>query len=123
MGQPKAYAPEYGYKYQILARQGNEAYEHIDYAEDRKDLMHLLGEYRLAYGGGWSFKSILLPAKYHKKPEPKTGTEQRRNLLEGAPTTTNHTPQNDSCLSLMDLAVNLNNKALFEEWAKQRGEQ
>ena len=68
MSRPQAYSPEYGYRYQILCRNPSydRAWEHCDYAVDRQDLKHLLDNYRLAYGAGYSFKSILLPAKYWK---------------------------------------------------------
>jgi hypothetical protein len=63
---PKAYAPEQGYRFQILCR--NQSYsrewEHCDYATDRADKLHLLTNYRQAYGAGWEFKTILLPARY-----------------------------------------------------------
>lgn len=70
MGRPKAYNPEQGYKYQILSR--NPRYiglewEHCDYAVGEQDRDFLLSEYRLAYGLGWEFKSLLLPKKYWKK--------------------------------------------------------
>lgn len=62
---PKAYSPEYGYKYQILTMcPGERSYEHCDYAKDKAEKDYLLKEYRLAYGAGFSFKTILLPAKY-----------------------------------------------------------
>jgi len=47
MTMPKAYAPEDGYRYQILCRNksyGNE-WEHCDYAVNRKDRDYLMGEY------------------------------------------------------------------------------
>jgi hypothetical protein len=62
---PKAYSPETGYQFQILCRmQGDREYEHCDYATDRSDKVHLLSNYRAAYGAGWSFKTIILPQKY-----------------------------------------------------------
>jgi len=65
MSQPLAYAPEHGYKYQLLVMCPNErSYEHCDYAKDREEKKFLLEEYRLSYGAGFSFKTILLPAKY-----------------------------------------------------------
>ncbi|MDO6628672.1 hypothetical protein [Bacillus thuringiensis] len=68
MAQPKAYKPEYGYKYQILVKTPyDRAFEHCDYAKDRKELKDLTSEYRLAYGVGFTFKSILLPQKYWKE--------------------------------------------------------
>lgn len=69
MSHPKAYSPEEGYKYQILCRNTSydRSYEHCDYAVDRSDKAHLLSNYRIAYGAGWEFKTILLPAKYHPK--------------------------------------------------------
>lgn len=66
MSYPQAYEPEQGYKFQILCRNQSysRAWEHCDYAKDRTEKNYLIGEYRLAYGAGWEFKSILLPAKY-----------------------------------------------------------
>lgn len=64
MSLPKAYEPEYGYRYQILTRYCNNAYEHCDYAKDAKEKNYLLQNYREAYGGEFSFKTILLPQKY-----------------------------------------------------------
>jgi len=69
MARPQAYEPAEGYKYQILARNPayGRAFDHCDYATDRSDKNHLLANYRLAYGGGWEFKVITLPAKYWPK--------------------------------------------------------
>jgi hypothetical protein len=39
-------------------------YEHCDYATSYKELKELVIEYRMAYGAGWQFISILLPMKY-----------------------------------------------------------
>lgn len=66
MTMPKAYEPEYGYKFQLLCKNPSydREWEHCDYAEDFKDKNYLLGEYRLAYGNGYQFKSIMLPIKY-----------------------------------------------------------
>jgi hypothetical protein len=65
MSYPKAYDPQQGYKYQILVMCPNErSYEHCDYAVDAKEKDSLLGEYRLTYGAGFTFKTILLPVKY-----------------------------------------------------------
>lgn len=68
MSRPIAYCPEQGYQYQILCRNQSydRAWEHCDYAKDRKEKNYLIGEYRLAYGAGYEFQSILLPMKYHK---------------------------------------------------------
>lgn len=68
MTMPKAYQPEQGYKYQILTRnlQYSREWDHCDYAKDKEEKNYLMQEYKLAYGSGWSFKSILLPQKYHK---------------------------------------------------------
>lgn len=64
MTMPKAYSPEHGYKYQILAYDSyNREYDHLDYAKDKKEKDFLIGEYSLIYGIG-SLKSILLPRKY-----------------------------------------------------------
>ena len=46
---------------------GRQRMGHCDYATDRADRRHLLDNYRLAYGVGWSFKTILLPTKYWPK--------------------------------------------------------
>lgn len=70
MSMPKAYAPEQGYKYQILCRHpvyNGREWEHCDYAKDGKEKNYLTGEYRMAYGAGYEFKSILLPRKYWKE--------------------------------------------------------
>jgi hypothetical protein len=65
MSYPKAYCPEKGYKFQILVMcPGVREYEHCDYAVDSKDKKHLLDNYRLAYGAGFGFKTIVLPVKY-----------------------------------------------------------
>jgi hypothetical protein len=69
MARPKAYEPAEGYRFQILCRnqQYDRAFEHCDYAKDSTEKNYLIGEYRLAYGAGWEFKSIMLPAKYWPK--------------------------------------------------------
>lgn len=68
MSQPKAYDPQQGYKYQILVMCPNEReYEHCDYAKDHTEKKYLLNEYRMAYGTGYRFKTILLPMKYWNK--------------------------------------------------------
>lgn len=65
MAYPKAYEPQQGYKYQILVKTPyDRAYEHCDYAKDRKERNNLIDEYKLAYGMGYTFKSIQLPKKY-----------------------------------------------------------
>jgi hypothetical protein len=68
MSKPKAYDPEYGYRYQILCRQGRE-WEHCDYAKDRNEKKYLIDEYRLAYGPSFDFCAIELPMKYWKGEE------------------------------------------------------
>lgn len=69
MSRPKAYSPQQGQKYQILTR--NLAYdrewEHCDYAKDGQEKTYLVNEYRMAYGAGYMFRSILLPRKYWKE--------------------------------------------------------
>lgn len=61
----KAYAPEFGYKFQLFVRcPGDREFEHCDYATDRADLRHLRTNYAQAYGGGFEFRSKMLPAKY-----------------------------------------------------------
>lgn len=66
MSHPAAYSPEHGYRYQLLCRNPayGRAFEHCDYAVDRAERLHLLTNYRITYGPGWEFRSILLPAKY-----------------------------------------------------------
>lgn len=65
MSRPLAYDPQEGYRWQILTRGPvDRAWEHCDYATDTRDLHHLLGEYRLAYGPGWSFRAISLPRRF-----------------------------------------------------------
>lgn len=67
MAYPQAYEPEQGYRYQILVMCPNDrAYEHCDYAIDRDDKIHLLENYKMAYGAEFSFKTIELPQKYWK---------------------------------------------------------
>jgi hypothetical protein len=67
MTMPNAYSPEKGYKYQLLAWDNyNRSYDHLDYAIDREEKNYLLKEYALAYGTGFSFKTITLPKKYWK---------------------------------------------------------
>lgn len=68
MAYPKAYDPQDGCKYQILCRNTRE-WEHCDYAKDKKEKDYLLGEYGLAYGPSFEFKTILLPMKYWPMPE------------------------------------------------------
>jgi hypothetical protein len=70
MSHPKAYDPQDGYRYQILARHpkyNGRVWEHCDYATDKQDKSHLLTNYRLSYGKGYEFKTILLPVKYWPK--------------------------------------------------------
>ena len=70
MTQPKVYEPVQGYKYQILCRHSQYngiEWEHCDYATDKKDKIYLLQEYKLAYGIGYQFNTILLPKKYWRK--------------------------------------------------------
>lgn len=65
MTMPKAYSPEQGYKYQILAWDSyNREYDHLDYAKDKTEKNYLLTEYAMAYGAGARFKTIPLPRKY-----------------------------------------------------------
>jgi hypothetical protein len=62
MTMPKAYCPEYGYKYQILCWDSyNREYDHIDYAKDKEEKNYLLAEYIMV---GGIYKSIPLPKKY-----------------------------------------------------------
>lgn len=69
MAHPKAYDPQEGYTHQIFTR--NPAYgrswEHCDYANGAKQKAELIKNYRQAYGAGWEFHSILLPAKYWRR--------------------------------------------------------
>jgi hypothetical protein len=68
MSKPQAYDPTDGQKYQIFCRnlRYSRSWEHCDYAKDTTERKHLITEYRLAYGSGWDFQSILLPRKYWK---------------------------------------------------------
>ena len=62
MTRPKAYSPELGYRYQILAYdEYNREYDHLDYAKDKEEKDFLLGEYRMFMSG---LKVIQLPEKY-----------------------------------------------------------
>ena len=69
MSKPKAYDPQDGYQYHILCRNPSisREWEHCDYAKDRTERSYLVGEYRLAYGAGWEFTSILQPRKHWPK--------------------------------------------------------
>lgn len=65
MTMPIAYAPEHGYRYQILVRTPyDRAYEHCDYAKDKQEKKYLLTEYAMAYGTMCQLKTIELPRKY-----------------------------------------------------------
>ena len=66
MSKPIAYEPQAGYRYQILTRNPaySRAWEACDYAATASERKTLVSEYRTAYGAGWEFKSILLPAKF-----------------------------------------------------------
>jgi hypothetical protein len=67
MSRLQAYDPQQGYKYQLLTKyKGDRAYEHCDYAKDTQERNYLLNEYRLAYGGDFTFRVITLPMKYWK---------------------------------------------------------
>lgn len=73
MSKPKAYEPAEGYRYQLLCRHSQytgTTWEHCDYATDNADKKHLLHNYKLAYGAGWEFRAILLPAKFWPKKAP-----------------------------------------------------
>jgi regulation of enolase protein 1 (concanavalin A-like superfamily) len=67
MTMPKAYEPMQGQKYQILCKYKNDFWEHCDYARTKEEKDFLLKEYKLAYGNEFTFKTILLPKKYHKE--------------------------------------------------------
>lgn len=64
MTRPKAYDPQPGYRYQLVARQAGGTYEHIDYATNRAEMKQLKEDYRLAFGPEWQIKAIPLPQKY-----------------------------------------------------------
>lgn len=66
---PKAYAPEVGYRYQILRRPwfGEQPWEHLAYAVGEADRRRLLQDYRQAYGDEWQFNTIQLPETYWPK--------------------------------------------------------
>ena len=69
MTRPQAYDPREDCKYQIFCRDPSydRSWDHCDYAKDYEEKKHLLGEYRLAFGSGFEFKTILLPRKYWPK--------------------------------------------------------
>ncbi len=69
MALPQAYAPQDGQRFQILCRNPahGRAWEHCDYAVDRAERTYLLGEYHLAYGAGWEFRTIMLPLRFWPK--------------------------------------------------------
>lgn len=68
MTRPKAYEPVQDQMYQILLYDNyNREYDHLDYAKDKTEKNFLLSEYKLSYGNGFKFKTILLPKKYHPK--------------------------------------------------------
>jgi len=79
MSYPKAYDPQDGYKFQILCRnlEYNREWEHCDYATDGSDKLHLITNYRMAYGAGWEFKTILFPRKCWPKMPIATASEQK----------------------------------------------
>ncbi len=81
MTRPQAYDPQEDCKYQILCRNQSRAWEHCDYAENRKEKNYLINEYKLAYGVGWEFKSIILPRKYWPKLE-KINNSQGKVVAE-----------------------------------------
>lgn len=67
MSLPKAYDPQQGYRYQILCRNpeyNGREWEHCDYAKNWDERNFLIREYRMAYGRGYEFKSIMLHGKY-----------------------------------------------------------
>lgn len=65
MSLPTAYSPQTGQKYQLFTKSSTQrSWEHCDYAADAAERKYLLGEYRLAYGAGFQFKTVTLPAKY-----------------------------------------------------------
>lgn len=72
MSKPKAYSPADGYVFQIFTRQIGHGvqWEHCDYAKDANEKKYLIGEYRLAYGSSFEFKSIMLPMRYWPKKYP-----------------------------------------------------
>jgi len=68
MSKPIAYEPTEGQKYQILVKfMGEKTYEHCDYAVDKKELIELTLEHRIAYHNACRLKSILLPKKFWPK--------------------------------------------------------
>ena len=52
--------PDQSQKLQILCRYQGEDWEHCAYAKDREEKSYLLGEYSLAYGSDFEFKTIRL---------------------------------------------------------------
>lgn len=76
MTHPQACNPEYGYKFQILAKNTRfsriwDHWDHCDYATDKGNKNYLLTKYRQAYGAGWEFKVIVLPRKYWPENQTK----------------------------------------------------
>ena len=86
MPKPKAYAPEPGYKFQILCRNPSDdhAWDHCDYAVDLAEKNYLIRETKMAYGAGWEFRSILLPVKYWPSSVERAEREQRRTRFAAA---------------------------------------
>lgn len=85
MAQPKAYAPEQGYQYQILIRNqkyNGREWEHLDYSTDKGDKEELMTNYRMAYRGqGYEFNVILLPAKFWDKEKVEAYRKSRREII------------------------------------------
>lgn len=42
----------------IMGKYKGQSWEEIDQAETKDDIDYLLGEYRLAFGSGWQFKTV-----------------------------------------------------------------
>jgi hypothetical protein len=65
MPKPKEYAPIQGQKYQLFVKLPDQrAYEHLDYAKDKKEKDFLIQEYKMAWGYDTSIHWVLLPEKY-----------------------------------------------------------
>lgn len=45
------------YEYVIYGKYKNEPWEELDTAETASERDYLLGEYRMAFGAGWSYKT------------------------------------------------------------------
>lgn len=82
MARMKCYAPENGYLFQIVCRNSlySREFDHCDYAQSREEKKYLIREYRLAYGAGWEFRTIMLPRKFWPSLAEREASEQEHKL-------------------------------------------